>query len=100
LFKEIPVSLIPKERVRPIRRDDKIVEIFIAVSDDGLGEEIYSVSSSGGETLPVVALDHAALHLLRRYSQGIANRSGKNVRIIGFTRGTVHDTIRPVATGD
>jgi hypothetical protein len=95
------VSISPKElRVQASRRDDKVSEIYIAVSESGPGEEIYSVTGPGGETLPVVALDHAALHLLRRYSQGIANRSGKNVRIIGFTRGTVHGTIRPVATGD
>lgn len=96
-LKAMPVNAF---RVEASRLPAKVREIFIAVTDSGAGEEIYTFAGPGGETIPVVALNAEARAILIEYCQGIANRSGKKVAIIGFTRGIVHDMVSPLTTGD
>lgn len=86
-------------RIGP-RRRRKVDQVFVAVSDLGDGEQIYTVPGPNGEMLPIVAVNQRALGVLRRYAQSAANQSGKAVSIYSFTRRSLYDTVAPVATGD
>jgi hypothetical protein len=70
------------------------------VGDDPQSEQVYSIPGPGGILLPLVAMDKSSLTVLRGYAQQVANLHGKTVRIISFTRRTLHDTVHPVSTGD
>lgn len=72
----------------------------MAVSDHGDVEYVSTVVGPNGERLPLVAIDRKGLSILRRYSQDLANRTGKTVSIISFTRRKLCDTVVPVATRD
>jgi hypothetical protein len=76
-------------------------ELFIAVTgDDPQSEHVYTIPGPNGILLPLVAMDDWSLAVLHRYAQQLANSSGNVVRIISFTKRTLHDTVHPVATGD
>jgi len=88
-------------RVAEHQRRRKVSEIYLAVIDHGGdGEGVYTVTGPNNERLPLVALDKAALSVLRRYSQQVANERQDTVSIICFTARQLYESFRPVATGD
>jgi hypothetical protein len=88
-------------RVEPRLRRPQVRELFIAVvGDDPQSEQIYTIPGPNGILLPLVAMDERSLAVLKNYAQQVANNSGRIVRIISFTKRTLHDTVHPVTTGD
>jgi hypothetical protein len=80
--------------------EHQIQQVFVAVTDLAGGEGIYTVCSSCGITLPVVAVDHKDLNALTEYVREYVDRTGETVSIIGFTKRTHYETFRPSTTGD
>ena len=88
-------------RVEARLRRPQVRELFIAVTgEDPQSEQVYTVPGPNGILLPLVAMDDRSLAVLTGYAQQVANSSGQIVRIITFTKRTLHDTIHPVTTGD
>jgi hypothetical protein len=81
------------------RLDERIERVFMAIGRAD-GKETVVTISHGGEVLPVVAITMKDLRSLRRYSQSLANSTGKTVRIVSFSSPTLHDILEPAATGD
>ncbi len=81
-------------------RPTKIERLSVAVVSNGEGELVYGAKVEDGGNLPIVAIDDVGIFFLKHYAQAEANISGASVRIISFTERSLHDTVRPFATGD
>lgn len=88
------LSIIPEAKHR------KVEGIYLVLSENGDGEEVYVIHGPDDQLLPLVAIDDDAVAVLTDYAQDAANNSGKIVSIIRFTRETVYETVRPLSTGD
>jgi hypothetical protein len=79
----------------------KLAEVYVAVTDRGDGEDIFTVNvGREGQRLPIVAIDQRGLSVLRRYCQQLADETGQSVSIICFTSRRLYESLAPVTTGD
>jgi hypothetical protein len=79
----------------------KLTDVYVAVSDQGDGEDIFTVNvGRRGQRLPIVAIDQRGLSVLRKYCQQLADETGHTVSIICFTSRRLYESLAPIATGD
>ena len=83
-------------------RTQRIEKVYMAVTDteDTTVESVYIVFGPQKEKLPVVAIEEKDLAALRKFAHSEAEATGKPVSIICFTNRELHETFRPLTTGD
>ena len=86
--------------VEVTRQNQRIDRLHIIVTDVAGSEGIYSVYGPSGQLLPIVAVDDKGIGKLSLYAEEQVRLTGRTVSIISFTKRVLHETYRPLTTGD
>lgn len=71
-----------------------IENVWLFISSDETGEGIIGMTM-GNTFMPLIAADAARLESLRPHARGIAQHTGKTVKLIKFTTREEIETITP-----